>query len=117
MYTIKRILISALIAGLVCAGEAALFAAATSAAEPTESVTVRYTDLNLDRSRDVVRLYQRIRIAAQDICGVRHFAFTGWLDSVWQSCVDTAVAQAVARVDRPALSAYHQRQLGLSPPA
>jgi UrcA family protein len=117
MYTLKRILISALIAGLVCAGEAALFATATSAAETTDSVTVRYTDLNLDRPRDVARLYQRIRVAAQGICGVRDFAFTAWLDSVWQNCVDTAVAQAVARVDRPALSAYHQRQLGVSPPA
>jgi UrcA family protein len=117
MYTIKRILISALIAGLVCAGEAALFASATSAAELPQSITVRYTDLNLDRAADVARLYHRIEAAAQSICGARDLEVSDWVDSQWQRCVDAAVAQAVGRVDRPALSAYHQRQLGLSPAA
>jgi UrcA family protein len=117
MYTMKRILISALIAGLVCVGEAALFAQATAAAELEQSVTVRYTDLNLERPADVARLYGRIRVAAQSICGARDLELSGWVDSNWQRCVDAAVAQAVARVDRPALSAYHQRQLGLSPAA
>jgi hypothetical protein len=103
----KRILISALIAGLVCAGEAALFAAATSAAELTESVTVRFTDLNLDRPHDV----------AQSICGEPDPVFADWANPVRQHCVSDAIARAVAQVDRPALSAYHQRQVRLSPVA
>jgi UrcA family protein len=117
MYTIKRILISALIAGLVCAGEAALFAAATSAAELQESVTVRFSDLNLDRPADVARLYHRIRVTAQGICGERDLVLSSWPNPAWERCVNDAVTQAVSRVDRPALSAYHQRQLGLSPAA
>jgi UrcA family protein len=117
MHTIKRIVISALIAGLVCAGEAALFATATSAAELTESVTVRYYDLNLDRPADVARLYHRITATAKSICGVQDLEYSNWLNPVWQHCVDVAVGEAVARVDRPALSAYHQRQLGQSPAA
>jgi UrcA family protein len=117
MHTMKRILISALIAGLVCAAEAALFAAATSAAEPTQSITVRYTDLNLERPHDVARLYDRIRGAAQSVCGVPEPEFADWVNPARQRCIGDAIARAVARVDRPALSAYHQRQLGLSPAA
>jgi UrcA family protein len=116
MYSMKRILIGALIAGLVCAGEAALFAVATGAELP-HSVTVRFTDLNLDRAADVARLYHRIRVAARSACGARDLELTNWVDPDWQRCVYVAVAQAVTRVDRPALSAYHQRQLGLSPAA
>jgi UrcA family protein len=115
MYTMKRILISGLIAGLVCVGEAALFAQATAAAELEQSVTVRYTDLNLERPADVARLYGRIRVAAQSICGAPDVDLSNWVDTAWQRCVDDAIGRAVARVDRPALSAYHQRQLGLSP--
>jgi UrcA family protein len=117
MYTIKRILISALFAGLVCAGEAALFAADTSAAELPQSVTVRFADLNLDRPADVAKLYHRIKVAAESTCGARDLELTPWVDPDWTRCVDVAVAQAVARVDRPALSAYHQRRLGFSPAA
>lgn len=117
MYTMKRILISALIAGLVCVGEAALFATATSAAELPQSVTVRYADLNLDRPADVARLYHRIRGAAESICGARDLEFISWANPEWQRCVNEAVTRAVAQVDRPALSAYHQRQLSLPPAA
>jgi len=117
MYTMKRILISALIAGLVCVGEAALFAEATSAAELPQSVTVRYTDLNLDRPADVSRLYSRIRGAAESVCGEPDPAYDFWVNPAWQRCVNDAIGRAVFQVDRPALSAYYQRQLGRSPAA
>jgi len=117
MYTMKRILISALIAGLVCLGEAALFAEATSAAELPQSVTVRYSDLNLDRPTDVGRLYSRIRGAAESVCGEPDPAYDFWVNPAWQRCVNDAIGRAVLQVDRPALSAYYQRQLGRSPAA
>ena len=117
MYTIKRILISALIAGLVCVGEAALFAAAPSAAELPQSVTVRYTDLNLDRPADVGRLYNRIRGAAESVCGEPDPAYDFWVNPAWQRCVSDAIGRAVFQVDQPALSAYYQRQFGRSPAA
>ena len=91
MHSVKRILVSALIAGLVCAGEAALFAAATAAAELPQSVTVRFADLNLERPADVARLYHRIRNAAQSACGARDLELTNWLDPAWQHCVYVAV--------------------------
>ena len=117
MHSVKRILVSALIAGLVCAAEAALFATATAAAELPQSVTVHFADLNLERSADVAQLYHRIRHAAQSACGARDLELTTWLDPAWQHCVYVAVAEAVARVDQPALSAYHQQRLGQSPAA
>jgi UrcA family protein len=114
MHSLTRILISGVIALAVCVGEGVLFATETSAAELPLSVSVRYTDLNLDRPADVAVLYHRIAIAADDACAPR--VLTGSHQPVpsYQRCVTAAITQAVARVDRPALSAYHQHQLGLA---
>jgi UrcA family protein len=117
MYSINKIVISGLIALLVCIGEGALFAADTSAAELPQSITVRFADLNLDQPADAGKLYHRIRIAAESICSQRELDGTHRVSPAWERCVNDAVALAVARVDRPTLSAYHQRRLGRSPAA
>ncbi|HEY4974906.1 MAG TPA: UrcA family protein [Steroidobacteraceae bacterium] len=114
MHSLNRILISAVIALLLCLAEGALFATATSAAELPRSVSVRYSGLNLDRPGDVATLYQRIAVAADDACAPRLLTGSRQPLPSYQRCVSLAIAQAVARVDRPALSAYHQQQLGLA---
>jgi UrcA family protein len=116
MHHLNRILISAALALLVLGAEGALFAAG-AAADEVRSLSVRYTDLNLDRPADVARLYQRIRLAAEDVCGPRLLTGSHVPAAGYQRCFADAVAQAVARVDRPALSAYHQQRLGSAPPA
>jgi UrcA family protein len=115
MHSLTRTLIGAVVALLICGAEAALFAVDASAAELPQSISVRYADLTLDRQADAATLYRRIAAAAEEICGPRlltgsHLPLPGY-----QHCFSDAVAQAVARVDRPALSAYHQQQLGLAP--
>jgi UrcA family protein len=114
MHSLTRILISGVIALLVCFGEGALFATDTSAAELPRSVGVRYTDLNLDRPADVATLYHRIATAAEEACGPRLLTGSHQPVPSYERCFNAAVSQAVARVDRPALSAYHQQQLGLA---
>jgi UrcA family protein len=111
MHHLNRILISAALALLVLGAEGALFAAG-AAADEVRSLSVRYTDLDLDRPADVARLYQRIRLAAEDVCGPRLLTGSRVPEAGYQHCFADAVAQAVARVDRPALSAYHQQRLG-----
>jgi UrcA family protein len=112
MHHLTRTLIAAALALLICGAEAALFATAASAAE-VHSLSVRYADLDLDRPADVARLYQRIRVAADNVCGPRVLSGSNLPLPDYQRCFADAVAQAVVRVDRPALSAYHQQRLGL----
>jgi UrcA family protein len=116
MHSLTRILIGAVVALLICGAEAALFASAASAAQLEQhSVTVRYQDLNLDRPVDVAKLYHRIALAADNLCGPRLLTGSRLPEAQYQRCFADAVAQAVARVDRPALNAYHQQQLALAP--
>ena len=86
------------------------YAQSPSAVGFQRSSPVHYSDLNLDRPQDVARLYTRISLAADKLCGPR--SLTGihykWAD--YTSCYKDTVAQAVARVDRPALSAYFRQQ-------
>ena len=115
MHSITHTLISGVVALLVCAGEGALFAADTSGSELQHSVRVRYADLKLDRPADVATLYHRIAFAAESACGPRLLTGSHLPTRSYERCFTAAVAQAVARVDRPALSAYHQQQLGIAP--
>jgi UrcA family protein len=114
MHHLTRTLIAAALALLICGAEGALFAAGASAAE-VRSLSVRYADLDLERPADVARLYQRIRGAAENVCGPRLLTGLNVPSPDYRRCFAAAVAQAVARVDRPALSAYHQQRLGLAP--
>jgi UrcA family protein len=79
------------------------------AAAPADvpSVVVRFADLDLSRSEGAKVLYQRLNSAAETVCApydageiARHRNFT--------ACVRTAVATAVAKVNRPALTEYYE---------
>jgi UrcA family protein len=111
MHHLTRILIGAVVALLICGAEGMLFAAGASAAE-LESRAVRYSDLDLTRAADVARLYQRISAAAEQACGPRLLTGSRLPQPSYLRCFNDAVARAVARVDRPALSAYHQQHVG-----
>jgi UrcA family protein len=112
MKSITKTSIAGLIALLLCVAEGVMFAQSTSAAELQSSVAVRYADLNLDLPSDVAKLYHRISVAADGACGPRELTGSHLVLPSYQRCFTNAVAEAVARVDRPALSAYHQQQLG-----
>lgn len=74
------------------------------------TTTVQFGDLNLDRSRDVAALYQRLSLAAERVCGSR--AFTGLYYTLpeYRSCVADAVRDAVISAHRARLTAYYLRQ-------
>ncbi len=79
--------------------------AANSDAQPVESLTVQYGDLDLNKPQGVDALLKRIKSAAKDVCS----EFEGRTQREKQlhsQCVDQAVSTAVARVNRPALSQY-----------
>jgi UrcA family protein len=73
------------------------------------AITVKYTDLDLNRPADVRILYHRIRFAAKESCGLGEITGSHLKLASWEVCVAGAVEQAVAKVDRPALTAYHRQ--------
>ena len=77
---------------------------AAAAAEPSvESRTVKFADLDLSNPSGAHVLYRRIRAAAQVVCSYHSFA----TDADKASCVHDAIADAVTKVDQPALSAVY----------
>jgi UrcA family protein len=94
-------------------GLAAVLAAAsllTANASAREAIVlqtvVSYTDLDLSRQADAVKLYGRLKAASDQVCGgyeVRNLKMKRLRDA----CYHTALSDAVAKVDRPALNALH----------
>ena len=66
----------------ICLATAAMGAQADEFGAPTR--TVRFADLKLDTPAGVAALYQRIRYAAQEVCG----------DAKWRGLAETAAARA-----------------------
>lgn len=71
------------------------------------SMTVRFSDLDLNRAADVRVLYGRITVAAEQVCGPELVTGSRLPQPAWRRCVAEAVNSAVAQLDRPALNAYH----------
>src|SRR5688572_9151559 len=78
---------------------AALVFSTLAAAGPrdVQSVVVRFNDLELQSPGGVAGLHQRIRNAAQSVCGDLDTRILA-LRASYAKCVDEAVANAVAEV-------------------
>jgi len=91
--------------GLVAAAIAVVLAQSLStvcAADPSSaSRTVKYADLNISDRSGAQVLYMRILAAAQVVCSYDPFA----TDADKARCVREATADAVTKINQPALSA------------
>ena len=78
-------------------------------AEPNvKSLAVSYADLDLSKSAGAQTLYKRIKKAARRVCGpVDNYTFLTPAKT-FRQCYEQAIADAVAQVDRPSLTALHQ---------
>ena len=72
----------------------------------SRSVTVHYDDLNTNSRRGAAMLYQRIKAAAESVCGDLGSTRSLAMLSRYSSCVHGAISGAVARVNRPAVTEY-----------
>jgi len=95
-----RRLMTSTIAGALAFG----FAAASPAADSPEvrSLTVKYADLNVSSPEGAAALYGRIRAAARSVCATSDDRAL-WSRSSVDACVHKAIADAVMKVDKPAL--------------
>ena len=87
---------------------------AADASSKTINVNVKFADLNLSSPSGARVLYERIRAAAENACS--YYWFQSDADQV--RCVHDAIANAVTKVDRPALLAvYNAKNKRLLPTA
>jgi len=92
---------------VACASAAFLVGAAQApAGEPApRSVTVSFRDLDLTTVAGASTLYQRLKNAAQSVCDQPRIGTEGY--RVWHACYQTALSDAVAKVNSPLLLAMH----------
>jgi UrcA family protein len=99
---------------VLSSGLAALPAAADSF-EPLK-VTVKFGDLDVSHPQGAAVLYRRIRAAAQSVCSPYDGSGLS-AKMLLDACVNKAVADAVATVDKPALFAVYSAKMGKTMPA
>ena len=68
---------------------------------------VRFSDLDVSKPEGATALYARIRHAARIVCAPGESREMG-LAAMYRACMEESIANAVAKVDRPLLSQYHQ---------
>ena len=83
---------------------------ATSSIEESRQRVVTLTDLDLSHLPDIQKLHRRISTAAREVC---------WTPGViailsrhrMQRCAEESIAHAIAELDVPQLTRYHEREL------
>lgn len=96
------------VAVLVFAAWSSLAMASTEMQVRTK--TVSYRDLNLANPQDAAALYRRITRAAQEVCGPTEQTGSLLPRPGFRECVRRAIAEAVAKVDRPEIRTYHEQR-------
>ena len=84
----------------------ALSGMAAAGSSDTNSVVVRYGDLNLNSQAGVASLHKRIRNAAESVCSQLETRILGLRDA-YDLCVDEAVRKGVAEVANANLTNFH----------
>ena len=74
--------------------------------EPPKSLTVQFADLDLSKDAGLARLFNRMKGAAERVCSAHSGGTTLRDQQQYAACVDFALSNAIARVDRPELTDY-----------
>jgi UrcA family protein len=106
-----------LAAGAILSALALGFAAVSSAEEGATppQVIVKFADLDVSTSPGAVALYRRIHGAAEDVCS-RMYTSTEAYRRHMNACLQQVIADAVNKVNEPALSAVFASKYGISAP-
>jgi UrcA family protein len=104
--------VRALFATAIFAALASSFSAVAAAGPSSTSVKVKVADLNVSSPAGALALYDRIRAAAQAACSYYWFE----TDADEARCVHDAIANTVAKINQPALSAVFDAKYKRSVP-
>jgi UrcA family protein len=77
--------------------------------------TVKYSDLNVSTSQGAGTLFSRIRIAAEQVCRPLNRDDLA-SKALFHKCMNHAIADAVSKVDQPALLAVYSAKTGTPKP-
>jgi UrcA family protein len=106
-----------LLAGAILGALALSFATVSSADDGTSppQVIVKFADLDASTSQGAAALYRRIDSAAEDVCS-RMYISTEAYRWYKNACLKKLIADAVTKVNEPALSAVFASRYGISAP-
>ncbi|HKU16424.1 MAG TPA: UrcA family protein [Steroidobacteraceae bacterium] len=76
------------------------------AEEAPKSLTVQFADLDLSKDEGAATLFNRIKGAAERVCSTQRGGTTLRDTKQHAACVEFALLNAIARVDRPELTDY-----------
>jgi UrcA family protein len=108
----RGVLAAAVLGALACG-----LSTVCTAAEPMDApqTTVKYADLTISTPDGAAALYNRIQWAARQVCG-RFDGASLTSHGRMRECTQKAIADAVAKVDQPALFAVYNAHNGQSTP-
>ena len=106
-----------LAAGAILSALALSFATVSSADEDATppQVIVKFADLDVSTSQGAAALYRRIYSAADNVCGRMYVSNDSYMRHKGV-CLQKLIADAVKKVNEPALSAVFATQYGVSAP-
>ena len=106
-----------LLAGAILGALALSFATISSADDSTSppQVIVKFADLDASTSQGAAALYRRIDSAAEVVC-LRMYISTEAYKRYKNACLQKVIADAVTKVNEPALSAVFASKYGTSAP-
>lgn len=111
--TPRRILVAGAILSALAFGFATVSSAEEDATPP--QVIVKFVDIDVSTSTGAVALYGRIHGAAEDVCW-RMYTSTEAYRWHKDACLRKVIADAVIKVNEPALSAVFASKYGISAP-
>jgi UrcA family protein len=100
------------LAALVCAAGAQDATAASAPYDPA-SVTISYSELDISKPKGAAALYRRVERAARTVCDVGTSKELARI-RLSNECYRTAVANAVATLNRPLVTAVHRSKVMLT---
>ncbi len=100
-----------LLLSITAVAATAVYATPAPADDLRHSTAVYFSDLNFNRPGDVAAVYARITYAANQVCGPRATTGSYYTAPGYMRCYSQAVDRAIARVNRPELTAFYREQL------
>jgi UrcA family protein len=82
-------------------------ARADEAKQNLPSISVSYSDVSFATTQGAAKVYGRLKAAARQVCGVNDGVKDVAMIIAAHDCYQSALADAVRRIDRPALTALH----------
>jgi UrcA family protein len=103
----ERVSAGAAAIALTCLTLLTVDARATESAGNPPSITVSYSDVAFGNSAGAANVYRKLKVAARKVCGLDNGSRSLELRVAARDCFEDALADAVRKIDRPALTAVH----------